>query len=368
MNPSDPPTPAAALALAFDFYGAGNIGDDLMMAGFLDALEELAPTPHAGCLSATAWDIDAQRRRFPSIEWVAPADWEARLAASGGPSGRTWVGVGGTPFQFLCGPWFLNALRKARARWGGFDRRVMVNIGAEAELGEAAAGFRELARDVDRISTRDAHTTDVLTSTLGVPAERLFTAADLANIALPRLLRRPAPAPAFDLGIILAAYMLAPGDVEAVGRFALSRGSPVAWLVNDVRPNPGHEIAVLRDLIGRIGPELRTATTLLTPAYRDGDTADLIAPIRACRTVLSSRYHGLLAAAWSGARIAAIGGASKVESLARELGVPVAEPPLTLDALRDLERAARTVERERLERLRELALRGVAFALRLPGA
>jgi len=46
--------------------------------------------------------------------------------------------------------------------------------------------------------------------------------------------------------------------------------------------------------------------------------------------------HGIMAAAWLGCRVAAIGRSSKVVGLRRTTGVPCARPPLTEDAVRNV--------------------------------
>ncbi len=67
----------AKIILAFDFYGSGNIGDDLMLAGFLEGLKELSPQQKPEITGTSRWDINTQQRRFGSVEWVPPADFRA---------------------------------------------------------------------------------------------------------------------------------------------------------------------------------------------------------------------------------------------------------------------------------------------------
>src|ERR1700761_6297644 len=91
-----------SISLGFDFYGSGNIGDDLMLAGFLQGLSQVGsawPALHG----RSRFPLGTQQTRFPEITWVdtaaaarKPADPEA-----------CWAGVGDTPFQLTSGPWFL---------------------------------------------------------------------------------------------------------------------------------------------------------------------------------------------------------------------------------------------------------------------
>ena len=88
--------------LNFDFYGAGNVGDDLMLAGFLRALK-----PDLDLCCALQWDCASQRRRFPRIDWEQlPPGAVSRI-----PDGVSLVlGLGDTPVQIQSGRWMLEKL------------------------------------------------------------------------------------------------------------------------------------------------------------------------------------------------------------------------------------------------------------------
>lgn len=87
------------------FFGSGNIGDDLMLAGFLD----LAGTWLAGATftCSTPFDRACQQRRFPAIEWLP---YEPAVRAASIEACDAWVGVGDTPFQTDVGTWLLDHL------------------------------------------------------------------------------------------------------------------------------------------------------------------------------------------------------------------------------------------------------------------
>src|SRR4051812_39380881 len=89
------------LHIGHHFFGSGNIGDDLMLAGFL---EGVPPGVRMTCASQTA---AKQRARFPQVEWL-PYDSASRAAAI--EACDAWVGVGDTPFQVVVGTWFLDHL------------------------------------------------------------------------------------------------------------------------------------------------------------------------------------------------------------------------------------------------------------------
>jgi hypothetical protein len=357
------PLTDAPMLLGFDFFGAGNIGDDLMLGGFLRALQALRPGRQAPILGTTPWDRASQASRFPEIQWLDAAAIDQSVATR---SDFIWVGPGDTPFQMSVGPWILDHLQRQKTRWGRCARRVMVNVGAESEIGGRESDFAAIAADLDRISVRDEHTRAVLVNRLGVQPERISVGADLAHIALADpVTTRPIPRRAFDLGVILAADTLSAGDVEAIGRLIAERKTPVAFLTHDIRIGPGFERGVFADLTRRLGSAFRDNAVLLVPPYAEGSLADLIAPIALCEIVLTTRYHGAVVAAWTGARVAAIGRSSKVTSVAAELGIPCGQLPLNLNDLHQLLETAAAVPRAKLLALRDQALRGVAFALEI---
>ena len=63
--------------IGHSFFGSGNFGDDLVLAGFL---EGIGSVPGLRLTCASIFDTASQRRRFPQVEWY-PANTEqhARL-------------------------------------------------------------------------------------------------------------------------------------------------------------------------------------------------------------------------------------------------------------------------------------------------
>lgn len=378
------------LFLAFDFYGAGNIGDDLMMAGLLAGLREVSGGRPVRLVAHTPHDIASQRLRFPSVEWLDSAEL-SRWIESSEVGEFAWVGAGGTPFQSMWGPWMTRSLQAHAMRWARFTRRVMVNVGAEREAAGDAAALAPIAQSLDRISTRDAASMELLRDAFDVRSDRVMAGSDLAHLAggararsasegvlaiqEPEAPARASAALRFNLGLIPASYMLARHEVEAIGAFvreateqdaANGDARPIAWIAQEVRSARGMERHTLQYLAERFAgesPSWRERVQLLVPAYADATLEELVLPIADCQSVLSSRYHGLLAAAWLGKRVAGFGNTSKVAALARDLGVPHFAGPLTSEGLHALRRDACVVPGERLEMHRSRAMAGLRFAL-----
>ena len=72
------------LVIGPNFFGAGNFGDDLMLAGFL---EQMPSGTSIGITAFTPHDIESQRRRFPAVAWFPDED-DAREAALRDVCGR----------------------------------------------------------------------------------------------------------------------------------------------------------------------------------------------------------------------------------------------------------------------------------------
>jgi polysaccharide pyruvyl transferase WcaK-like protein len=351
----------AKMLMGFDYYGAGNAGDDLMVGGFLRALETLGFDRPIELFSFYYDDPASQRRRFPQIQWVdkRQGHWVNNPALRGVDC---WAGVGDTPIQMTSGKWFFDALRADVPHVARFPIRRLINVGAESEVLAHPLSLAHLLQTFERISTRDGMSLGVFRA-LGAPDGRCRAGADLAHVFLRDFAAPPEPAREFDLGVVIAGDTLSDADIETVGEFLLQAPAKVAFIANETRPTARMERGIYERLVKRHGPRLLEAAPLLVPDYAGGSMADLLAPIARCRTILSSRYHAALAAAWLGCKVGVIARSSKVGAIAEELQVPVLAPPLAVDALRQLAERALPVSRRLLADLAEKAVEGVSFAL-----
>jgi len=345
------------LASVLDHFGAGNVGDDLMLDGFLRAMEaaaqegagfELAiPCPHR---------ILAQMRRFPQVLWCRPGDgYQAALRAA-----DALVLPGDTPFMPERWVW---DKAPARVALGAGKPLLCIAVGAEAPAERQLPEAAELLQRADLTTARDATSLGVLQALAPARAERIIEGADLANIALQALFRHPGK-PLAERAIPLALLWYAEGapdhQAAAFKEFLAGRaaGEPPAFLSHEFRLP--YEFVRFRRLYPRGGARGR----FIRPRYYAETVAELVDVYREIGVVVASRYHAILSAAWAGCRVAALPRSLKIVGLARALDIPLMEGPLTAGTLDRAVGGAQRVPRARLEALADLAMRTSVEALR----
>ncbi|NDD29117.1 MAG: hypothetical protein EB084_12705 [Proteobacteria bacterium] len=299
------------------FYGAGNIGDDLMLAGFLACVESRADLVFTCC---TSHDIESQRRRFPRIEWL-PYTSEQRRAAIA--NADVWLGLGGSPFQSDDGDWFTHHLIEEMALCA--EREVpmdFLGVGVNDADALRDVRLRHVLARARVLLTRDARSARLLR-----PCAPAVAGADLAHVFLEDWARDRANAHEGDahegrIGFCLNFHedlspLVAPFEAllercpqpEAVG------------LVGEVRVLPQGE----RALYGLLSSERASRLRVCVPDYAAPTCEALLAAWPRCGFALSSRYHAALVQAWSGACVGVLGINDKLRGAAEELGVPLFE-------------------------------------------
>jgi polysaccharide pyruvyl transferase WcaK-like protein len=302
------PTFRTRLHIGHHFFGSGNIGDDFMLAGFLEIARDLLGNPHLTC--CTPFDRDAQRLRLPDVTWL-PYDAASRDEAVA--SSDAWIGVGDSPFQSEVGSWFLDHLAEEGARCDRFRKPMFyfcVGVNDYAAMNYPAT--RAIAAAAEGIWTRDRQSTAMLRQI--VTHERVAPAADLAHVFfLSR--RRPAVEPevtgwllnfedrsAFSAGALCAAL-----DALATNRHR--------WLVQEVRRLTGSEW----ELLASLPSDHRERLEVRAPDYAAASMADLTACWGAPETIVTSRYHGALFGAWAGAKVIVVERNAKLTGLVEQL-------------------------------------------------
>lgn len=326
--------PRRRVFLGMPFYGAGNIGDDLALAGFLQAWQHLGSPAHL--MAAIPFPAATQSRRFPSIEWL-PDEPHIRHAAI--RDCDAWLALGGSPFQTDCGPWMLDTLTRDAA----ICRRHRVpmfflgtGVNNRESLDDPRA--REAIAQASYLWMRDADCARWTAEIVGV--DKVGTAADCGHIFLSQAaIGTPEPR---RLGWTMAFEDEARCANEAIERtIAGLQEWRHDWLVQDVRCLPGGE----RWRHRRLGDGIRRAARLCVPDY-DADSADrLLAAWPAGEVLVSSRYHALLVGAWRGSRLVALQRNDKLAAAARSLGCVTLERADDADRLRAAIDAAAPVDR-----------------------
>ncbi len=306
--------PKLHVHIGHHFFGAGNLGDDLMLAGFLAAarpawLETVALTcciPH---------DADSQRRRFPEIEWL-PYDDATRAEAVARCD--VWLGLGDTPFQIVVGPWFLEHLIQEAAACRRHGKEMYyLGVGVNEREAVEDPRLRLLLGQAEKVWTRDADSAALLRPLAG--PGKISVGADLAHVALAAMAFGP-PEPD-TLGLLL--NFEDPGQYRPEQIAALIERSPasrVAWLAQEVRPLAGSETA----LESQLPATARERLDFRTPDYARAATPDALLDAWGTPSMLfTSRYHGALIGAWMGCRTVAFARSAKVSGGARQLGLPL---------------------------------------------
>jgi hypothetical protein len=321
--------------IGVDFFGAGNFGDDLMLAGFMsrlpDGISVTALTPH---------DRESQRRRFPAIDWRSDTDAARNDAVA---QADLWLALGGTPFQLDSGPWLLDNLMRERERCAA-HAVPMAYLGVGCESGLAARDARAVAvvSAAARVWTRDAFSAACLADV--IPAGNLQAGADLAHL---HMRRSRSPSLEIDLLGLLIAYEqknLIPA--RALDDLIDERApGTTRWLVQEGRTFAHTE----RWNYAALSASTQGRLEVMPFDYGRDSIPDFLERFGAAEVVLSTRYHGALVAAWHGSRVGVIARSAKLRALADDLGLVVAETIATADDLLGLIDRARTAPRERLD-------------------
>jgi len=320
------------------FFGSGNLGDDFMLAGFLEALAGRTGGGSSGplrrparmtcCVPSPAGPLS---RRFPEVEW-RPYDEPSRRACI--DECDAWLGLGGSPWQAAVSRWFADHLAlEQRLCVEAGKPMYFLGVGGQDRAGMAEPGLRAAAEGAKAIWTRDAATAEALA---GIGASgKVRAAADLANLFFEA--HRPPPAADGRLTAVLnfdyAGWPAMGGALAALDRLPARER---IWLAQEARALPGAERELFRGL-----PENDRARWSLILA---DDSAPSLARVLdrwpSGEWLLTSRYHATLAGAWAGSKAVVIATNEKLQGAAAEFGYPALDPTADPGGLDDLLRSA----------------------------
>ena len=307
--------------LGHHFYGAGNLGDDFMLAGFLAAMRDLAPDVSFTC--GVPFPLEPLRRRFPEVAWHdANPDTRAQSIASC----DVWLGLGGSPFQNALSRWFVDHLvtdANLCARAGKPQFYLGIGVQNVAEL--ADPDIRQLCAAAAGIWTRDAASARRLQSLPSPPP--ITAASDFAHVFFQGCPPPPA-APGRLTTVLNFDYGAWPGQTACLSALRDLAATDRVWLAQESRELPGAE----RALFAALPPDEQSRWRLALPDVSGAPLPAVLAAWPSGTWLVSSRYHAAIAGAWAGSRVVVIATNEKLRAGAEELGLPSIEP--------DAERAA----------------------------
>jgi polysaccharide pyruvyl transferase WcaK-like protein len=313
--------------LGHHFYGAGNLGDDFMLAGFLRALGELAPG--VTCTGSVPFPLEPLRKRFPQVEWLPYEDAARDRAVA---ECDVWLGLGGSPFQAAQSRWFVDHLKAEAARCERSGKpRFFLGVGVQEEAELRDPEVRALAAGAAGIWTRDVESAERLN---GVTSA-VSAAADLAHI----LFATDPPPPARAGRVTLVAnfdYREWPGQAACLTAINSLGATERVWLAQESRELPGAERALHAAL-----PEAeRTRWSLRVPDEAGAPLGAVMAGWPSGEWLVTARYHAAIAGAWAGSRVVVVGTNEKLRGVASALGIPLIPPGADADAVRAALKAA----------------------------
>lgn len=316
--------------LSFDFYGAGNVGDDLMLDGFLKEMK----SSNIEFYCSLPRDPNSQKIRFPEINFVSRED---RVKAA--DICNIWIGVGDTPIQIKSGNWFLDhLLKESELKKGKKIKYYFIGVGAESEAVTEKANFKAVLDEIDHIWTRDKATTDTLIKGFDLQADRITTSSDLANISLRKIFLTPGrnEKNKYDIGLCYFDENAESVNLDAVKIFlknAVTKNKRVLAFGNEVRKEGKYEYMIYMNMFNRFERLFGNIKYYQPDYYNMNNVADLVHHYSKCEVIMSSRFHSLLTAAWAGCKVVALERSSKVSALAEDLGINEVKKPFTPEKL-----------------------------------
>lgn len=298
-------------------------------------------------------DTIHQQFRFPEIQFI---DRNARKETASNCG--IWLGVGDTPVQVKSGEWFLVKLeRDAQLQDRLKNSWFMVGIGVEKEAVSLKKRYSEVLRRVEKIWTRDEVSREILINEFGYNSDSVFASADLANISLERFFRENVNENErkYDLGLCYYDEEIDPVAISSLRSFLKAlktQKKTIIFFANDVNANGMFEKNLYKIITTQYMRLIKGGIKLHTPNYFSQKSLEqLCSHFRNYDTVMTSRYHALLAASWAGCKVVSLQRSSKVSALAKELGITEVKKPYLVSELTDAFISAKPVGKDKLAEL-----------------
>lgn len=349
-------TPDKKIFLSFDFYGAGNIGDDLMLKGFINGMG--SGNYEFYCFIPR--NNSHQVKRFEGINFISAEEKENISAGC-----KIWIGAGDTPVQVKSGDWFINKLlNDSSQKKNNNFKYFFIGIGAEKEAENRKETFSKILNEVDHIWTRDEMTTEMLEKKMSIPSVKISTSSDLANIFLKEAFENEEEngQRKYDIGLCYYDESAEDNNVLSIKKFLKKnfKNKNVLMFSNDVSMKGNFEFAIYGKMFGKFERKFNRYIEFYAPDYlNEPDIKNLISHYSECSIVMSSRYHSLLTAAWAGCKVISLERSSKVTSLARDLGIHEVKKPYTPEKLKESLSFAKRVDKNTLIEFYNISMNGI---------
>lgn len=303
------------LHLGHHFYGAGNLGDDFMLAGFVRALRHLRP--EARLTANIPFPLAPAQARTPEIDWQP---YELARRRQNIQECDAWLGLGGSPFQSALSRWFIDHLLADAALCRAAGKPMFyLGVGVQSVGELSVPEVQQLCQQAAGIWTRDSGSAARLRSLAGMgPVEG---ASDLAHILFQATPPPPAPAGRvtlvanFDYG----AWAGRDACLQAVDQL---RPATRVWLAQESRELPGAE----KTLHAALPESERGRWQLVSPERAGAPLAEVLSRWPSGEWLITSRFHAAIAGAWAGSKVVVIGINEKLRRIAGDLDAPLIEP------------------------------------------
>lgn len=301
--------------LGHHFYGAGNLGDDFMLAGFLSAMRRHAPAATFTC--GVPFALPPLQQRFPTIEWLL-CDHGSRSQAIS--ECDVWLGLGGSPFQSARSRWFIDHLTKEAefCRHAG-KPMFFLGVGVQHATDLAPPEVRSLCSQAAGIWTRDAASAERIAALPSPPP--VEAAADFAHV----FFRAATPPPAVPGRLTLVAnfdFDHWPGQDSCLRVLQTLPATDRVWLAQESRDLPGAE----RALFATLPSAEQSRWRLMSPEIPGAPLPDVVARWPSGEWLVTARYHAALAGAWAGSKVVVLSTNEKLRAVAHELHTPLLLP------------------------------------------
>jgi polysaccharide pyruvyl transferase WcaK-like protein len=317
----------------FGFYGFGNIGDEATLQGFACLLSTRRDRIRAWVASR---DPRHTARAEPSLRYYSyQLGWRRYWTSWIRQLADAYVFPGGTPIMDSLGAWPLSEVAgivlHAR-KW----RKPVVFVGAGTERLQRPDSRRIvcelLAEYVAHWSVRSSRDRERLLS-LGVPAERVTVAADMAWLIPPAsaepgrsILRLHAPSADKLIGVnVNAEHALLDREPQlfeklaaALDRLVEGHRFRVMFLCNEIREDETYDKAAAVRVLSNM--RHRDCAFILPNRY--WTPPEMMSIVASCELTVSTRYHFCLFSALQGVPFVAIKRSDKVADLCEDLQWP----------------------------------------------